>query len=165
MVYFLPEPRPRRKQGVRSLAHRQAMIELAIQTNKNLGLIKLEQARFTPHETVPILHARFPEAEITLLFGDDVLHHIADWPRVEELVRRIQLLIATRHGDHTTIHRQLNDLAATQGLSFNYKLAETHSIHSSSQARKAIRQNAATAMIPDAVGRYIRMHRLYRPHR
>jgi nicotinate-nucleotide adenylyltransferase len=95
-VYFLPEPRPRRKQGVRALEHRQGMIEVAIQDDTRLGLIKLEQARFTPYETLPVLQQRFPNAEIVLLFGDDVLRHIADWPRIAELADSVRLLIATR---------------------------------------------------------------------
>jgi nicotinate-nucleotide adenylyltransferase len=163
MVYFLPEPRPRRKQGVRSLMHRQAMISAAIAGNKHLGLIKLEQARFTSHETLPVLQNRFPGAELTLLFGDDVLHHIADWPRVEELVRNVGLLIATRHSNQTAIQRRLQDLAATQGLAFQYQMIDTVSQCSSSQVRDSIRSGAANTMITPAVASYIRQHRLYRP--
>src|SRR5688572_18703158 len=95
-VWFLVEPRPRRKQGVRALEHRQAMVGLAIESEPKFGQIMLEQARFTAHETLPVLQARFKGRQLVLLFGDDVLSHIADWPDVQKLVQAIELMIAVR---------------------------------------------------------------------
>src|SRR5258708_1287895 len=58
-VMFLVEPRPRRKQGVRALEHRTAMVQLAIADEPQLSTIVLEQARFSVNETLPVLRARF----------------------------------------------------------------------------------------------------------
>src|SRR5688572_27140829 len=74
-VYFLVEPRPRRKQGVKALEHRQAMVELAIAKEPALGSIILDHARFSVRQTLPVLQARFEGSEIVFLMGDDMLAH------------------------------------------------------------------------------------------
>jgi nicotinate-nucleotide adenylyltransferase len=165
MVYFLPEPRPRRKQGVRALEHRVGMIEAAIQPHPKLGVIHLKQARFTPHETLPILHRRFPGADITLLFGDDVLTHIASWPLVEELVGNVELLIATRNGNRGEIDRKFATLNSVSGLKFSYHIIDApHNHVSSSVVRGQLRAgDNHVEHLPAAVADYIKQHRLYRP--
>ena len=165
MVYFLPEPRPRRKQGVRALEHRVGMVEAAIDSHPQLGVIHLKQARFTPHETLPVLRRRFPSADITLLFGDDVLTHIASWPLVEELVGSVELLIATRSGSHTEIERKFETLSSVSGLQFAYRIIDApHNHVSSSTVRGQLRSgHKQVKYLPPAVADYIRKHRLYRP--
>jgi nicotinate-nucleotide adenylyltransferase len=165
MVYFLPEPRPRRKQGVRALEHRVGMIEAAIQSHPRLGVIHLKQARFTPHETLPILHRRFPGAEITLLFGDDVLTHIASWPLVEKLVSSVDLLIATRNENRGEIDRKFAALSSVSGLEFSHQIINApHNHVSSSAVRGKLRAgDRQVEHLPAAVADYIKQHRLYRP--
>lgn len=165
MVYFLPEPRPRRKQGVRALEHRVGMIEVATQSHDKLGVIHLKQARFTPHETLPVLQRRFPGAEITLLFGDDVLRHIASWPLVEELVTSVRLLIATRTENQEEIARKFDVLRSVTGLEFSYQIVEApHNHVSSSQVRGRLRKGERLVSgLSDPVAEYIKKHRLYRP--
>ncbi len=162
-VYFLPEPRPRRKQGVRALEHRQGMIAAAIADQPMLGLIKLQQARFTPHETMPILQQRFPGSQLVLLFGDDVVQHIADWPRVQELAQSVELLIATRHQQRASIQKQMQTLADVNGLVFSYRLIDMSIEQSSSNVRAAVRRgdDHHTVLHPKVLD-YIRHHRLYR---
>lgn len=167
MVYFLPEPRPRRKQGVRALEHRIAMIQVAIQDNPKLGVIQLEHARFTPHETLPILTRRFPGTQLVLLFGDDVMSHIASWPHIDELVGGVELLVALR--DDTSeagIHQRFRTLAEVSGLNFSYKISQVaHTTVSSSDVRLRLRNGEQpTDVVPAAVMAYIRKTRLYRPH-
>ena len=164
-VYFLPEPRPRRKQGVRALEHRLAMVELAIADETKFGAIKLEQARFTPHETLPVLQQRFKGAQLVLLFGDDVMAHIAGWPHVQELVENVSLLVAVRHHNRAKLIDTFQLLAETSRLKFDYTLVDPmKATVSSSRVREALRGGKLPSALDQTVYQYIRSHRLYRPH-
>jgi nicotinate-nucleotide adenylyltransferase len=161
-VMFLVEPRPRRKQGVRALEHRIAMVQLAIQDHESMGSIILEQARFTPHETLPVLQNRFKGYQLVLLFGDDVITHIAHWPHIRELVNSVGLMIAARHGDEANLALTFQTIEATQNLTFNYQFIDPKCPDiASSNIRLQLKKRQQPAEIPEAVWRYIRSHRLY----
>src|SRR5688572_32810164 len=97
-VYFLVEPRPRRKQGVKALEHRQNMVRLAIAKEPRLGSIILDHARYSVSQTLPVLQARFEGAEISFLMGADMLSYFtdADWPNLNEFVEAVHLIIGLR---------------------------------------------------------------------
>lgn len=165
-VYFLPEPRPRRKQGVRALEHRLAMINLAISDEPRFGSIQLKQARFTPHETLPVLAKRFAGAELVLLFGDDVIGHIAHWPHIIELVDTVELFVATRHHNIQKLAETFHILHQTSGLQFRYRLVEpAQQSVSSSLIRAALKSGQPVKHLDLTVQGYIHSHRLYRSHR
>lgn len=161
-VMFVVEPRPRRKQGVRALEHRLAMVQLAIQEHPKMGSIVLEQARFTPHETLPLLQNRFQGYELVLLFGEDVIGHIAHWPHIEELVTSVSLMVAARQGDEATLREMFNTLITTRNLAFRYTLVNPGCPDiSSSNIRLQLKQRQEPNDIPHVVWEYIRSHRLY----
>lgn len=161
-VYFLPEPRPRRKQGVRALEHRLAMINAAIAHDKQLGSIKLEQARFTPYGTIPVLQQRFSHHHVVLLFGDDVIQHIADWPQVARLADTVSLLVAVRQHKKADLVRTFEVLRQTSGLDFEYSLIQLEQYGiSSSRIRAALRRDQPCHDTPEAVIAYATTHHLY----
>ncbi|MBI3337871.1 adenylyltransferase/cytidyltransferase family protein [Candidatus Saccharibacteria bacterium] len=88
-IFFLVEPRPRRKQGVKAFEHRTEMVRLAIKNEHSLGSIVLNQQRFTPADTLPLLTERFKGADLYMLIGDDMLDHLAGWPHVECLLQSV----------------------------------------------------------------------------
>lgn len=165
-VYFLIEPRPRRKQGVRALEHRQKMVQLAVDEQQDTGSILLNAARFTPAETLPLLQNRFKDAELWLLFGDDVIHHmvdhLADWPRLDELANSTKLMIATRHEKKDEIVGNLQTIRAITGVDFAYKFVEPKCPDiSSSKLRAAIKQGKIPGEMPRAVSEYALENGLY----
>lgn len=165
-VIFLPEPRPRRKQGVHSLEHRLAMVKLAIAHNNAFSVIDLQQPKFTPLDTLPILQARFDGYEIVLLFGDDVIKnmvdHIADWPHLDDLANTVRLIIATRQDNRRDIKEGLNLLDNEYGLRFRYMFVDPYKKNtSSSQIRRALKASLPVEGLPEGVLRYIRAHSLY----
>lgn len=164
-VFLLVEPRPRRKQGVRALEHRNAMASLAVKHHAKLGVVQLEQAKFSPSETLPLLHARFKGAEIVLLFGDDVVQHmidhLTDWPHIEELAKTTSLLIAIRHHARADIDQRLKDLRR-YGLVFTYDFIDQPNDYlSSSQIRMHLRKGHTPDDLDPAVARYIQKEGLY----
>lgn len=161
-VFFLPEPRPRRKQGVKALEHRVEMVKLAIKDYKNLGVIVLEQARFTPHETLPVLQARFEGAELYMLMGEDMLDHLADWPHVDELVSGVSFIIGLRKRHSQEVEEIISSMMKTRALQLQYRLVETsNSKISSSTVRTALRRGKKMDGVNPEVWDYIVSNSLY----
>lgn len=163
-VFFMVEPRPVRKQGVKAFEHRTQMVQLAIQDNDRLGSIILEQPRFTVESTLPILQERFKGAQLHLLMGDDILSHFADWPHIEDLVSGVQFVIGLRKHSQAEVRRRLGLLQRTRGLGMKY---QTIAVGMPRCSSASIRQQLRRGMVPDGlplpVLRYIQVTGLYTP--
>ncbi len=167
-VYFLVEPRPRRKQGVRALEHRHGMVAAAIADEPRLGSILSNQARFTPRDTLPPLQHRFKGAVLSLMFGDDVIlrmiDHIAEWPYVEELAESTELLIGARYHSQVEIIKKLDNLRIQFNLPFAYRFVEPKAEDiSSSRIRAQLKRAHRPKQMPLAAVEYARAHGLYTP--
>ncbi len=161
-VFFLVEPRPRRKQGVRALEHRAKMVQLAIKNEKQMGSIMLEQTRFTVAETLPILKARFKGADLHLLFGDDVLKHLAGWPHIEELLNGVGFIIGIRSNSDAAIRATLKTLEKTRGIKVNYTIFKSTAPDiSSTRIRIALKRGQQVQGLTRPVLRYVQTHGLY----
>lgn len=161
-VFFLVEPRPRRKQGVKAFEHRFQMVQLSIKDEPNFGAIMLEQQRFTATDTLPILTERFKGAELYMLMGDDMLSHFADWPHVEKLMSSVQFVIGLRHLDAKEVRRRVDLVQRTRGLAMQYRQFQApEPVYASSKIRAAIRRGQQPAGILPAVQAYIESERLY----
>ena len=162
-VFFLVEPRPRRKQGVKALEHRLAMVRLAVKDEPALGTIILEQDRFTPHETMPLLKARFVDAELHMLMGDDMLLHLGDWPHVDTLLKNSRFIVGVRT-DEEAARNRLHTIERTRGLKFDHLIFKSAQPQvSSSKIRAGLRKGELPEAVPVAVQKYIRRHGLYSP--
>lgn len=165
-VYFLAEPRPWRKQGVRALEHRQAMVDEAIKKQRKFGSIHFEKARLTPQTALPILQSRFEGAKLALLFGDDVIvhmvDHLADWPHIEDLARTTELLIAARHSQHKDIEDKLQQISKLQSISFVYSFITPNKASiSSSKLRKILKSGKLPIEMPKGAALYAKQQGLY----
>lgn len=165
-VMFLVEPQPWRKQGVRALEHRIAMVQLAIAHSPKLGVVITERAKVTVHETLPALQKRFKGYELVLLFGDDVVsymaEHIAAWPHIKDLASSASLIIATRKLRQAEVAKQLAFLEREYGLPFKYEFIEPGMAGvSSSLIRLAVKKGKPADGLPAAVAGYIRKNGLY----
>jgi nicotinate (nicotinamide) nucleotide adenylyltransferase len=162
-VFFLVEPRPRRKQGVKSFEHRINMVKLAIENELRFGLIVLEQARFSVLETLPLLISRFKGSQINLLLGEDVAAHLVDWPHIDELINSVHFVIGIRN-NKTDLNNHIKTIEKTRGLSFNYTTFKTRlSKINSSEIRLALRQGQNPGGLDPKVATYIKKHGLYVP--
>lgn len=161
-VFFLVEPRPRRKQGIKAFAHRVSMVRLAIKNEPQLGLIILKQARFSAEETLPVLQARFAGAELCMLMGEDMLGHLADWPHVTQLVEAVHFIIGVRRQTPSDIQKLLNNLEKTRGLKLSYDVFKAQDSNiSSSTVRTKLRRGQEPLGLTSEVLDYIRRHNLY----
>lgn len=162
-VFFLVEPRPRRKQGVRALEHRVKMVQLALEQEPEFATILLEHARFDVERTLPLLQARFQGSRLYLLLGDDMLlTHFINWPHVENLIQSVRFIIGARRASPADTQKHIRQIEATKGLTFHYEIISGTQTEVSSQAvRRALRQGRDCPEVEPAVADYIRKHRLY----
>ena len=98
-VYFAPEAKPRRKPGVTHTAHRHAMIRLSTRLNHNLEILDLPDKYFSASTTIPRLKKLFPDDDLVLLMGSDLLEHMPQWPSVNFLLENMGLVVAVRGQD------------------------------------------------------------------
>lgn len=160
-VFFMVEPRPRRKQGVKAFEHRLRMVQLAVKDDPALGTIELYQDQFTPHETMPVLQARFKGADLYLLMGDDMLAHLGGWPHVDELIKSTHFIVGIR-GEEEKALRYISTLEKTRGLNLrHYIFKSTYSGVSSSNVKTALRRHGVSPDLPQEVSEYIKTHKLY----
>ena len=162
-VYFLPEPSPRYKQGVKALEHRLAMVQLAIRNEPGLGAIQLDQARFTVHETWPLIIARFDGADVYMLLGSDVASRLASWPNIGEFVRSVpEFIIALRGQTVQNAKDMLQTLVETKNIPLRYSLvASDNATYNSTDVRLALKHNQPPKGINPDVLSYIATNRLY----
>lgn len=162
-VFFLPEARPRRKQGVKAIEHRLNMVQLAVIDEPRFGVIVLEQDRFTPQETLPVLKARFQGANLHILMGDDMLKHLVDWPNVEQLIGAAQFIIGVRKGRKTALNH-IKAIEQALNVKLQYQIfPSSMPTASSSRIKAALRRNQTSSNIPAEVQAYIKRHSLYSP--
>lgn len=161
-VFFLVEPRPRYKQGVKAFEHRTAMMQLAVTGEKRLGMIILEQARFDVAQTWPQIQARFKDAELFMLMGDDVFGRLSHWPRVDHLIRTCRFVVGLRRDKQPELRRHLEAISRTRGIKLEYEaFVPTEYGITSRKIRAALRKGESPDGLPPAVADYIREQGLY----
>jgi nicotinate-nucleotide adenylyltransferase len=159
-VVFLPETRPRHKHDVTHQSHRIAMLRLAVKAYKKLEILELPDKQFTVATSLPRLIQKYPDAQLLMLIGTDVLSHISVWPHTKALLKKVGLVIAVR-GEKDERHAfQL--LAALP-----VEPPETHVLISSYKqvASRDIRDSIKSGDTPDgmlsSVEAYAKQHWLY----
>jgi nicotinate-nucleotide adenylyltransferase len=160
-VIILPEETPRAKHNVTDMAHRVAMLERAVRPFPQLEVMQLDLAQFCVGGTLPELQRRFPDAELTLLVGSDVVETFAyRWPGLEKLLAAMSLAIGLRDNDTA---EEVADLIAQ--LEHEYSIAIRYKILPSPHEHLAssdVRQGSHTITdISPEVGDYIKTHKLY----
>ncbi|MBA3758236.1 nicotinate-nicotinamide nucleotide adenylyltransferase [Candidatus Saccharibacteria bacterium] len=161
-IFFLVEPRPRRKQGVRALQHREEMVRLAIKDQADYGMIVLEQANFSVEETLPKLKALFKGAELHMLLGEDVFQHLNSWPHVEELLNSTNFIVGLRSGDEEVMRQHLHSIEKARGIRFNTTFLVTEYLEiSSSKIRLALKHNQKPTGHLSVLKNYIQENKLY----
>lgn len=98
-LYFLPERRPRTKQGVEHFGHRVAMLRRASAPHPKFGVLELEDVSFSVEHTLRRLRKHFPGARLVFLFGSDVAPKISSWPHYERFLKSTQIAISLRTDD------------------------------------------------------------------
>lgn len=159
-VYFLPERRPRGKQGVEHFGHRVAMLRRALRPHPQFEVLELVEASFSVQRTLPHLQQQCAEAELVFLFGSDVVPGLAQWPQAETLLAKYELVIGLRtQSDHDGLRRIIESWPVEPRLVTMFPSYAPDV--SSGVVRTAIRDRKAAPGLLTSVERYSNRHWLY----
>jgi nicotinate-nucleotide adenylyltransferase len=98
-VVFVPERRPRSKQSAEHFGHRVAMIRQAIKPHAKLSVLELTEARLSTNRSLPHLRTLFPDTELVLLVGSDVLPTMPRWASIDRLLSQVELIVGVPEGE------------------------------------------------------------------
>ncbi len=160
-VLWIPAGAPPHKRVLRlsSAAHRVAMTRHAVRGNPAFVVSTLESSRVGPSFTVDTLRAvrrAHPRARLYLLMGADSLDEFPAWHEPDAILALATLAVAARPGA----------LAAPRARALARRVTwlDNPGLDLSSSALRARARSGRSLryLVPDAVGRYIARHRLYR---
>lgn len=103
VVLFLPVGQPPHKQDrpVTAVHHRVAMTQMAIQNYPHFLLDETDVTRPFPHTTVsllPVMQAKYPDADFWLLVGADSLQDLPTWAEPDRLITYCRIAALPRTG-------------------------------------------------------------------
>ena len=98
-----PVPPHKMNRPISSLDDRLAMVKLALKDERSFELSNIEIERPGPHytlDTIRIFSSRYPNADLILLLGGDLLRDLPTWHRPADLVAAChQIGVMRRPGD------------------------------------------------------------------
>ncbi len=165
LVLFLPVGDPVHKDdGITAVSHRTTMTQLAIQNHPHFQLDTTDIDRPPPHTTVsliPLLQAKYPNAQIWWLIGGDSLRDLPTWVKPQTLIQRCRLAALPRPG--TTIDWEPLVEAIPQIKERVDLLNGPVNALSSTAIRSWVKKGNSIRFLTDtAVIDYIHTHKLYR---
>ncbi|HXR49715.1 MAG TPA: hypothetical protein VN778_01665 [Verrucomicrobiae bacterium] len=159
-LYFLPERRPRFKQGVEHFGHRVAMLRRAIKPHPKFSILELPDISFSVERTLPRLQQALPGQELVFLFGSDVAARLAGWPDVEHLLGTSELIIGVHGLDTEALVKQQLESLSKQPQALHLFVSHAPKV-SSRQVRNALRRREYVQGLLKSVQRYSDKNWLY----
>lgn len=159
-----PNPPHKDNDPITPLEHRFAMLHLTIADNPLFEFSSLELDRPGPHyslDTLRLLAAREPNADIVLLIGGDSLHDLPTWRSPADLIAAVHQIGVMRRPDDSV------DLAALEeqlpGISDKVRFVDTLSqdISSTEIRRRIAAGEPYRYYLLPSVYQYIVKHKLY----
>ena len=159
-----PEPPHKQDQVITPIEHRLAMVKLAIADDPTFELSHVELDRPGPHytlDTVKIIAAQNPDAEIVPIIGGDSLGDLPTWHQPRELLYACHWVgVMRRPGDEDNLEALERELP---GISSKVHYVDAPLLEIAS---REIRSRIATGRsvryyLPQSVFEYITEHHLY----
>lgn len=111
-----PDPPHKRGEDISSLAHRLAMVELAIEADDAFTLSHVDIDRPGPHytvDTVNILKQEYPDQALIYLMGGDSLQNLPLWHKPDEFLAALDGIgVMRRPGDDLDLTELIEALPA-----------------------------------------------------
>lgn len=166
-VLFVPVADHPVKRGELRLpvAHRLAMLKLAINDNPDFSISRVDIDRAGPHysaDTVKLIRKQYPQADLYFVMGGDNLRALPTWERAPDLYRCCRLAVMKRADEDITPDMH-NDVLP--GLSKKVDIVDVPMLSvwlSSTVVVSRLRANRSVRyLVPDAVLAYIKDNELY----
>jgi len=145
---MIPAGNPWQKVGqlIATPAQRLEMCRLATSGNLNIEVLDIEINRSGPTysiETVLELEKNYPEFEFSLVLGTDALKNIKSWHRVNELIKKVEVLQLLRINETVKV--------ADLPTGINVKVVEGAMLDlSSTMIREKVAKNADVSELVDS---------------
>jgi nicotinate-nucleotide adenylyltransferase len=146
------------KSGQTPLMHRQAMLALLLAGIRE----KYSNVLLTPHlsdarslHSAQLAQKEWPEAQLVLVVGTDVLHALPNWYRIDALLKIVRLQVVPRPGFPV----DSEDIKVLRTLGAQLCIAEDF-VGPDVSSTTYRQTKTEVAMIP-AIAAYIRQHGLY----
>ena len=145
---MIPAGNPWQKAGqlIATPAQRLEMCRIATSGNLNIEVLDMEINRTGPTysiETVLELEKNFPEFEFSLVLGTDALKNIMTWHRVNELIKKVEVLQLLRINETVKV--------ADLPTGINVKVVEGAMLDvSSTMIREKVAKNADVSELVDS---------------
>lgn len=165
-VLFVPARVQPLKPDIRSMAqHRLNMVKLAIEGNPHFEISRVDMEREGPHytaDTLPLIQADYPDADLFFLMGGDNLRDFSKWTRADEVIQHARLAVMRRSDED--ISADMHD-DVIPDLSHYVDIVDTPLLGiwlSSTHVVKRLKNNQSVRyLVPDAILNYIHDHNLY----
>ncbi|MCB2210104.1 nicotinate-nucleotide adenylyltransferase [bacterium] len=109
-----PDPPHKQGQEISSLAHRLAMVEMAIGEDERFALSRVDIDRPGPHyalDTVRLLRQEYPDHELFYLMGGDSLMDLPQWHKPRAFLSLLDGVgVMSRPGDEIDLSELLTEL-------------------------------------------------------
>ena len=163
-VIFVPAAQPpHRPPAVASAQDRLTMCKLATADDSRFAVSDIEVKRAGPSytaETLEELRRLHPDAELHLILGWDAASLFHTWHRPERVRELASIVIVGRPGSAAPQAADLN-AAGLGGDGVAVCLGHTPDVSASEVRRAVAAGESIAAMVPEAVERHIKAHRLY----
>lgn len=142
--------------------HRLAMARLAFSELPQVVIDPRETERSGPSYTVDTLrelHAKWPEAELFLLIGEDQAHSLYDWHEWRDLLRLAIICVAERED----LMGARPQFVAPKGLESRFRRLHfpAMSVSATDIRTQIAAQQRVVPLVLESVARYIDHHHLY----
>jgi len=165
-LIFIPAYNPPHKylpQDSASAEKRLEMLKIATKDMENTEVSDIEISRggisYTI-DTIKELQKLYPDAELWLLMGNDMLCSFENWVGFEWLVKNLSICALSRHSDRSDMELCAKELVENYGAKVVF--ADNSAIDiSSSRIRELLRQRKGREYLDDEVYAFIVKNRLY----
>ncbi len=165
-VLFVPAADPPHKIAVHKspVAHRLAMLQIALADNPRFAISRVDIDRPGPHyslDTVKIIQQAHADTELYFVMGGDSLRDLPTWHRPEQLIEHCRLAVMERPGTdaHPAMHDPILPGLAERVVMVNAPMLQ---IASSSIVPRLQQGRSVRYLVPDGVLAYIHEQGLYR---
>ena len=160
-VVFVPSANPPHKEGtyISSAGDRLMMTQIAIQGNQDFSFSDLElkrEGKSYTIDTIDEFKKLYPESELYLLLGSDVLEELNSWKNPEIIFEDVKVVIAIRPG--------FDEIDEGNGFVKKACLININGLNiSSTQIRQKVKEGKSIRyLVPPEVEELIQAKNLYR---
>ncbi|MCX5703545.1 MAG: nicotinate-nucleotide adenylyltransferase [Candidatus Omnitrophica bacterium] len=156
-IIFVPAYLPPHKDSsdIAEAAKRMLMVKLATGGNKYFSVSDIEikrDGRSYTIETIKEFKKRFPLDDLYFIIGSDLLKYLADWKDLNEIIKMVKFIAATRPGyplDQIPPYISTLAIRAVDVSAF--------------EVRRCVKEDKSFRyLVPDRVHKYIIKNRLYK---